>query len=100
MMLPANSWSPDNKYVFVQKKENGIIDSFVLKASGEPFVKTEQYLDVRALFEQHKTKYTLKDATGWDAPELLHITTVNGSEKGPSYWFEIPSKAFLQLATR
>lgn len=101
MLLSPNSWSPNNKYVFLQEKEGESIKTFVFKASGEPFTNGLQYLDVRALFEEHKTKYTLKDATGWDAPELLHVTTMlDANTKGPSYWFEIPSKAFLQLATR
>lgn len=101
MMLSPNSWSPDNKYLFIQQKQGSIIDSFVFKASGEPFANEVQYLDVRALFEGHKTKYTFKDATGWDDPVLLHVTTMlDANTKGPSYWFEVPSKAFLQLATR
>ena len=100
MAIPANSWSPDNKYVFVEEKnEQGEKNYLVLKASGEPFTDGQQYYDVKSLFMAKKTQYTLDKITGWASSNLLIITTLTEqSTKGPSYWFEVPSKAFLQLS--
>lgn len=95
MEIPKNSWSPDNKYVFLREDEPSSFSIFVFKASGENFADGQQYLDVSSLFTQHKVKYLLSDVTGWDSPTLLHVVT-----SGPSYWFDITTRAFLQLARR
>ena len=51
-----------------------------------------------SLFEQKKTGYSFKAATGWGSETLLIVTTTkeNGTN-GPSYWFVIDTRAFLQL---
>lgn len=109
MSLPANSWSPDNKYLFIgEENEQGEKNYFVLKASGEPFTNDQQYLDVGTLFAAKKLKYTLDEATGWASPTLLILTTKkaegpesdrgNDGTPGPSFWFEVPSKAIMQLS--
>jgi len=101
MSLPVNSWSPDNKYVFIQDNENGINGILVLKASGESFANGQQYLDVTSLFSQHITNYSFQEATGWAAPGLLIVETTdnNTGTRGVSYWFEISSQGFIQLAS-
>ncbi|OGD62162.1 hypothetical protein A2160_01250 [Candidatus Beckwithbacteria bacterium RBG_13_42_9] len=96
--LPGNSWSPDNKYLFLKEKDQtGSINFLVLKASGEAFADGEQYLDVISQFSQKMPGYLLQDATGWASPTLLNITTMteNGTKKGPSYWLEVTSGAIL-----
>ena len=99
LFLPENSWSPDNKYVFIQEKTKGAITTLVFKASGESFANDQQYLDATTLFTQRQTGYTFDTATGWADPTLLIIRTKkDDGTKGPSYWFVIPTKAFLQLA--
>lgn len=95
MEMSQNSWSPENKYVFLRENEPSSFSIFVFKASGENFADGQQYLDVTSLFAQHKIKYLLNDVTGWDSPTLLHVIT-----SGPSYWFDVTTKTFLQLARR
>lgn len=95
LTIPKNSWSPDNKYVFLRENKPDPFNIFVFKTSGENFADGQQYLDVSSLFDQHKVKYLLSDVTGWDSPTLLHVVT-----SGPSYWFDVTTKAFLQLARR
>ncbi len=93
MSLPANSWSPDNKTIFIQDSEGGVDSFLVLKASGEEF-STGKYLDVVTLYNKSKNAYNFRDLTGWDDPVLLHVRTVGG----PNFWFDITSQSFLQLA--
>lgn len=95
MEIPHNSWSPDNKYVFLKESKSGSFDFFVFNASGENFASGEKYIDVMPIFAESKIKYDIKDITGWDSPTLLHVIT-----SGPSYWFDVTTKAFLQLARR
>ncbi len=107
MIIPQNTWSPDNKLVFLQENDPATsaatlapLSIFILKASGELFADNQQYLDVTSLWTQRTINYTFKSATGWASPTLLIITTnKNDGTRGPSYWFDVPSKAFLQLAS-
>lgn len=96
--VPLNSWSPDNKYVFLKEKsENGQLNFLVLKAAGESFTNGEQYLDIGAILKQKKTEYFLYDITGWVSPIFLNVITTdeNATKNGPSYWFNVNSGTFL-----
>jgi len=95
MSIPGNSWSPDNKYLFIKGKEGTVSNYLVFKANGENFADGNKYVDVAALYAQKKMDSVLTDVTGWDAPGLLHVFTT-----GPSFWFELGSNAFLQLANK
>lgn len=97
MSIPFNTFSPDNKYLFIQK--NGS-NALVFKATGESVAADQEYFDVSGLFGEKIKQHIFSQATGWASPTLLVINTVtqNGT-KGSSYWFEVPSKAILQLAS-
>lgn len=95
MEISQNSWSPDNKYVFLKENKSGSFNFFVFNASGENFSSSEKYIDIMPLFIESKIKHEMKDITGWDSPTLLHVVT-----SGPSYWFDVTTKAFLRLARR
>ena len=100
MTLPFNTFSSDNKYFFIQENAVGTNSIFAFKTSGEAFSDTEKYLDVIDLFNQKNTGNEFYEATGWASESLIIInTTKKDSTKGPSYWFEVPSKAIIQLST-
>ncbi len=93
LSIPDNTFSSDNKYVFL--KETG--------PSGVVYlVLTEtQNFDVSSLFTAKYQNYVIADATGWAGPTLLVINTnkVDGGT-GPSFWFDVASHSFIQLSTR
>lgn len=89
LSLPPNAWAPDDVYVFLKQNDTFL----VFKTSGESFASGEQYLDVVSLFGEKLPDFTIRDATGWDGVGLMHIQ----SDKY-SYWFNVASKSFLQLA--
>lgn len=97
--LPLNSWSPDNKYLFLKKSTSGNQSFLVLHADGSNFTDGQKYLDVTAYWSESKPKFNLKSATGWAANDLMMITTTkeDGSD-GPSFWFVIATHKFMQLA--
>lgn len=100
MAIPFNAWSPDNKYFFTEQNTGGNKNAFVFKATGAPFADAETYLDATDLFKQKNTGNNFSEATGWASESLIIInTTKPDSTKGPSYWFEVPSKAIIQLST-
>lgn len=95
--LPFNAWSPDNKYLFIEKK-NG--DALVFNATGEDIIEGQKYLNVEDLFSASGKKDTYKVTTGWASETLLIVNTVTPENtKGSSYWFEVPSKAIMQLSS-
>ncbi len=98
MSIPFNTWSPDNQYLFIQKNGN---NALVFKASGEPIASGQAYFDVPDLFKAQVKKDIFSRATGWASPTLLIINTITqDNTKGFSYWFEVPTKAIIQLATQ
>lgn len=101
MEVPGNSWSPDNKYLFLKEEDGQNEAFFVFKANGETFSDGTTYIDVGPLFAAKKTDYKLDEITGWDSETLLHVFTVSQKgERGPSYWFDIDSRNFLMLGSR
>lgn len=97
MSVPFNAWSPDNKYLFVHKNGNYAL---VFKATGEPIASNQTYFDVADLFRERNYKDTFSQATGWASPTLLIFNTIKqDGTKGYSYWFEVPSKAIIQLSS-
>ena len=96
--VPANSWSPDNKQLFVQENNNGVTNYLVYKADGSKYKNGDDHLDVSAFWEKSKYKYTIKTATGWAGNDLLELlTTKEDGTAGPSFWFVTSSRNFLQL---
>lgn len=99
--IPFNTWSPDNKYVFIQHNILNGSEALVMDASGKPLVQGEQYFNAASLFTAKSTGNTYQEATGWASETLLIINTLQqDGSKGPSYWLEIPSKAIIQLSTQ
>lgn len=101
MHIPFNTWSPDNTYVFIQQTTASESGAVVMRADGKPFQDGQQYLDVTSVFSAKDTGNTYQETTGWASETLLIMnTTQPNKEKGPSYWFEVPSKVITQLSTQ
>ena len=100
MAIPFNTWSSNNQYFFVAENAVSGKSIFAFQASGDPFSDTEKYFDVTEIFKSKETGNNFTEATGWASESLIIInTTKDDGTKGPSYWFEVPSKAVLILAT-
>jgi hypothetical protein len=101
MTIPFNTWSPDNKYFFIQENSENGKSIFVFSATGTQFANGEIYLDATDLFAKANTGNNFNQATGWASESLIIInTTKENNAEGPSYWFEVPSKAIIQLSTK
>lgn len=99
MSVPANSWSPDSKEVFIILKDGSLTNYLVFKASGESYNPGDQFLELSSLFAKTNNKLTLKNVTGWDGYGLLHVETANpDGSRGPNFWFVTGTRQFLELA--
>ncbi|MCL4360585.1 hypothetical protein M1555_05050 [Patescibacteria group bacterium] len=95
LSLPPNSWSPDNSYVYIYASESAVL---VYRADGKPFPGGETARDVTADFHDKVSGKALRDVTGWDDAELLHVFTSlpDGSRSNP-YWYDVVSRTFTGL---
>ena len=98
LSIPFNTWSPDNKYVFLKQTQQLDRDYLVFPVSN---VGVTSPIRIRELFAAKYPDYLIKEITGWAAPGLLIINsvTVNG-ESGPSFWFAPSSLSFTRLSTK
>ena len=100
MTIPFNTWSPDNKYVFVVLKGQTTTEAIVARADGSLLTESDSMFNITDLYNARETGNTYDKTTGWASETLLIVNTKNTSnDKGPSYWFEVPSKAVIQLST-
>ena len=99
--IPYNTFSTDNKYLFVEKSVKGMKHVLIFKTSGEPFAGREQSIDVRALFSAYTSDYAFSEVTGWASETLLIIRSVKAdSTSGPSYWLNVSTRSFTRLSNR
>jgi len=100
MSIPFNTWSPDNAYVFLSMSTASGSSALVMRSDGKGFTDSQPFFDIGALFLEKNTGTMYQETTGWASDTLLIInSTSSNGEKGPSYWFEVPSKAIIQLST-
>ncbi|HEX6977050.1 MAG TPA: hypothetical protein VF185_01655 [Patescibacteria group bacterium] len=99
--LPFNTFSPDDKYVFLKETTKSGISYIVLNSQGTPLTKENSVINFSDLFAAKYPDYKITEATGWASPTLIIINTdkLDGTQ-GPSFWFEIPSQSFLILSNR
>lgn len=99
--LPYNTWSPSNTYFFVEYKTSSgaVVDVHALKATAEA---STQFADLSAVtaFEKKQSSYAFDRVTGWASNTLLIVNSrkLTDDSKGPSFWYEVPSQAVIQLS--
>jgi len=100
LSIPYNTWSPDNKYLFLRESSAAKENFYVFSATGKKFAADAQFLDTQALFAEKVEGYTIQDVTGWAAPELL-LVNAQATEDGQkvSFWFDVTSQSFIRLST-
>lgn len=99
IIIPYNTWSPDNKYFFIQENTPKGTEIMVYNANGEPFASGEVYLDLTGLFRKLDTGNNFSEATGWASETLIIVNATTKNNSIISYWFEVPSKAIIPLST-
>lgn len=93
LQIPFNTWSPNTLYFFLK----GEHEYYVFQSSRELFPSGDQYVTINSLFEQNAGNYTITEVTGWADNTLLVVNTHSDSKEKVSYWFDVPSRSFIQL---
>jgi hypothetical protein len=101
LSVPANTFSSDDKYIFLKETGPSATDYFVLTSSGAPINQTSQTLDVSGPFVLKYPNYVITDITGWAGPTLLVVNVNKASGAiGPSFWYDVSSHGFILLSDR
>lgn len=100
LSIPDNTFSSDNKYVFLKEADGVRASYLILSTNVSPdFLNTP--INVSSLFAAKYQNYIITDVTGWGGPTLLIINTDKTSGGiGPTFWFDVASSSFIQLSTR
>lgn len=100
--VPFNTFSPDNKYIFLKKTAPNGVTYFVLKTDGTVFAKDEKTIDFLSLFkEKYPDDHSVTDVTGWGGINLIVVNTDKPDGTiSHSFWYDVASNSFIQLSTR
>ena len=100
LSIPYNTWSPDNKYVFLKESTPILNNYYVFSSSGNPVSDNAQYTNIQELFSQKLADYRITDVTGWAGPTLLIVNAIaNKGGQNISFWFDMSNQSFIQLGT-
>ncbi len=93
--VPYNTFSPDDKYIFLKESSPSATGYYSLPTKGgDPVYFTDE-------FSARYPEFKVTDVTGWGGLGLIIINVdkaVGG--QGPSFWFEVASGAFIRLSDR
>lgn len=96
-----NSWSNDNQKFFIEKVSPTGTSYLVFKADGSNFPDDQPYLNVNDYWSKAHPDLKIATLTGWADKDLIIVYSTKADDsEGPSFWFVVSSKKFLQLATR
>jgi len=98
--IPFNTWSTDNKYIFLKETLPEINNYLVFQSSGNLFANDKASVSVQEVFNAKVPNYTIEDVTGWagNTSLIVNAKSVEGDKK-VSFWFEVPSQSFIPLGT-
>lgn len=99
--IPYNTWDPNGKYIFLKEESPSGVRFFVLSTTVLSSDQNEHTADITDLFSKKYPDLKIKDVTGWGGINLIIVNSMKtDGERGPSFWFEMPSHYFSQLSTR
>lgn len=100
LSIPYNTWSPDNKYFFLNEYASQNHEYYVILSSGENLLENSNSLDIQNLFLEKVPGFVITDVTGWAGPTLIIVNTkqLDGGSQ-VSFWFDVASRSFIKLGT-
>ena len=99
--VPYNSFSPDDKYIFLEYPSGGKLIHIVLRTDGLDIKTDNKFVEIESSFSQKNPDYKITEVTGWGGINLIVFNTNNkDGELGPSWWYDVTSFSFILLSTR
>ncbi|QQG42121.1 MAG: hypothetical protein HYV90_02285 [Candidatus Woesebacteria bacterium] len=102
LVIPRNTFSPDNKYALLAEKSGEKFAYFVIPLFDSP--NFQEPLNLPVINDHFYTKYQdykITDVTGWGGIGLVVVNTdMAAGGIGPSFWFDVSNSSFIMLSTR
>lgn len=100
--VPANTFSPDDKYIFLKEDNSGSLSYFVLRTDGKDMTTNSHITEFLSLFYQkYPDSFKVTDVTGWGGMTLIVVNTNNADGSiGPSFWYNVATRSFIRLNDR
>src|SRR3989344_1338475 len=85
-----NTFSPDNKYIFLQSEDSGKTQYIVMRTDGKDIKEGSYTVEIEGLFSEKHPDFVITDVTGWGSYNLIVVNTDTKDGKiGPSWWFDL-----------
>jgi len=98
--LPANSWSPDSRFIFIKETTLQATNYYVLSTTDDSLNMDTNQVNIQTYFSGKYPNYSITDVTGWAAPDLIVVNTKTDTGGFLSFWFYVPNKSFIPLGTQ
>ncbi|KKQ84686.1 MAG: hypothetical protein UT08_C0015G0022 [Candidatus Woesebacteria bacterium GW2011_GWB1_38_8] len=100
-LIPYNTFSPDNKYIFLKIEDPERAQYIVVRTDGKNIKGEEKSVEITSLFYEKYEEFVITDVTGWGGYSLIVVNTNYKDGKiGPSFWFDLSNFSFIQLSNR
>ena len=101
ILIPYNTFSPDNKYIFLKIEDPERAQYIVVRTDGKNIKGEEKSVEITSLFYEKYEEFVITDVTGWGGYSLIVVNTNYKDGKiGPSFWFDLSNFSFIQLSNR
>lgn len=99
LSIPYNTWSPDNKYIFLKEitpsGNNYYVHLAVPNTSSAIFPSS----NIQEMFTKKVPEYEITDVTGWASPIYILVNAVSKSDQNQvSFWYDVENQSFTQLS--
>ncbi len=99
--VPDNTFSPNNKHLFLKYEEGGTTRYIVMRTDGKDIKEGSHTVEIGSLFSEKHPDYVITDVTGWGSYSLIVVNTNTKDDKtGPSWWFDLSNFSFIRLSSR
>ena len=101
VLIPYNTFSPDNKYIFLKIEDPEKAQYIVVSTDGKNIRGGEKSVEITSLFYEKYEEFVITEVTGWGGYSLIVVNTNYKDGKiGPSFWFDLSNFGFIQLSNR
>src|SRR3989337_4110222 len=99
--IPFNTFSPDNKFIFLKKGQSEKSEYMVRRTDGKNIKGEDKTVEFTSLFYEKYPEFVITDVTGWGGTGLIVVNSnyLDG-KMGPSFWFDLSGFSFIRLSTK
>ncbi len=101
ILIPYNTFSPDDKYIFLKAGTTEAPEYLVLRTDGKNIKGEEKFVEIGSIFAEKYPDFVITDVTGWGGYALVVLNSnYKDGKVGPSWWFDLSSFGFIRLSNR